>query len=74
MTQLLSVSTPWLCKAGVAYALPAKVVRVSSSAAVTVSVDGVAYVALSGAETTGAETSAEFLKAAADTTVTCGSW
>jgi len=73
-TQLLSIGLPWLCKAGVAYALPAKLCRVSSTAAVTVSVDGATYVALTNAETVGAETSAVFLKAAADTTVSCDSW
>lgn len=56
----------------IAYALPSKKVRVTSSLAVQTSMDGSTWTALTGAETTGAETGAVFLRCAVgNAIVTC---
>lgn len=44
------------------YAMPARVVRVHSTLAVEISVDGTAWDALTNSETTGAEASSGFLR------------
>ena len=68
-TQLISPGPSTLLKAGVTYALPARVCRIQAAAPVTISVDGTTFSALTGADTTGVETSAVFIKAAADTLI-----
>ena len=54
------------------YALPARVVRVTSSLAVQISLDETTWTALTGADTTGIETSAPFLRCSGgNAIVTC---
>ena len=50
-----------------AYALPAKRVHITSSAALEYSLDGSTWVALTGANTLGVETSATFIRCPAST-------
>jgi len=67
-TQLLSVGMPWVLTQNVVYALPAKLVNVTTSAACEVSADGTTFVAL----VSGTNTSAAFIRSAlVGTTVVC---
>jgi hypothetical protein len=68
----LTIGPMHILTQNVIYALPARITRVHSVVAVEVSVDGVAWDALTGAETTGAEQGAGFIRCAtANTVVMC---
>ena len=73
-TQLLSLGVPWVLTQNVVYALPAKVVLVTSSLAVETSSDGTTWAALTGANTVGANSGAAFIRCTTGApTVTCKS-
>jgi hypothetical protein len=68
MSTVISHGVPTTLKANVVYALPSELTFVTAAAAVSTSLDGVAWTALANA-TTGAVTGSVFIKAAADTLV-----
>jgi hypothetical protein len=71
-TELLPVGPPTTLVQNQVYALPARLVHVSSVSAVEISVNGVAWNALTNANTVGAPTSAAFLRCPGGATiVTC---
>lgn len=61
-TVQLTIGPTHVLAQNVVYALPARSVKVSSTAAVEISVNGSAWDALTGAETVGAETGAVFIR------------
>lgn len=69
-TELLTIGPPTAILQNVAYALPARTVRVHALAAVEISVDNSAWDTLTGAETVGAEAASAFIRCTtANTTV-----
>jgi hypothetical protein len=68
MSTVISHGVPTTLKANVVYALPSELTFVTAAAAVSTSLDGVAWTALANA-ITGAITGSMFIKAAADTLV-----
>ena len=61
-TEVLSCGPAVAILQNVVYAMPACKVRVHSLAAVEISVDGIAWDALTGSETVGAEAASVFLR------------
>lgn len=60
--KLLSLGVPLAVVQNEVIALPAKVVRIQSSVAIESSADGTVWSALTGANTTGIETGAAFVR------------
>jgi hypothetical protein len=74
-TETLSAGRSYAITQNVVYALPPKIVRIHSLAAVEISVDGVAWDALVGADTVGAEAASTYLRCpGGDTTVSVRSF
>jgi hypothetical protein len=71
-TELISIGPPTAMLQNVTYALPARLVHITSSVAIDVSSNGTAWSALTGANTTGVLTSGSFIRCTTGSaSVTC---